>query len=107
MKHISLERLVKEVHHLDPKLSEEDDAFKCAVILLTAAIVTGPNIAKVSKFCQYPKSLVRRFATNFRNSEIWGHKYICSSDWNDRKSGGVAFWLDIATGLGFIERKTG
>ncbi len=105
MKRISLKRLVKEVHRLDPKLSKEDDAFKCAVVLLTAALATGPNVNKVSQFCGYPRTLVRRFASNLRASQVWGHKYICSSDWNDKKSGGIAFWLDVSIGLGFIERR--
>ncbi|KKK66826.1 hypothetical protein LCGC14_2960160, partial [marine sediment metagenome] len=92
------------VHRLDPKLSKEEDGFKCAVVLMTAALATGPNIVKVSKFCGYPRTLVRRFATNLRASRIWGHKYVRPSDWSDKKAGGVAFWLDVAVGLGFVER---
>jgi len=104
MKRISLKQLLDETHRLDPMLSEKDDAFKCAVILLTAAVVTGPNIKKVAKFTKYHESLVRRFVDNFRKDKLWGHKYIHSSEWHDKKAGGVAFWLDVSVGLGFIRR---
>jgi len=107
MNRISLKRLVNEVRHLDSRLSEKEDAFKCAVILLAAALVTGPNIKKVSKFTKYHESIVRRFVDNFRKDKLWGHKYIHASEWHDKKAGGVAFWLDVSVGLGFIKRIEG
>ena len=105
MKRVTRKQLIDEVHRLDPKLSAGDDAFKCAVILFTAVLVTGPSIKKVTRFSKYPEVLVRRFANNLRSNGMWGHRYIHISEWDDKKAGAIAFWLDVSIGLGFIRRE--
>ena len=43
MKIVSVDEIKEEVQLLDPNLDEDDDGFQVAVVLMSAAFVTGPN----------------------------------------------------------------
>jgi hypothetical protein len=101
MKKVTLKIIKQEVHKMDPKLDEGDNAFKTAVVLLASTVV-GPYADKVSKFTGYPREFVRERGRRLRKNEVWKDGKICA-DWLE-KDGVVAFWLDTAVAEGFLNK---
>jgi hypothetical protein len=93
----------KEVRRLDPKIKSDDPCFKTGVVLLVSLMV-GANADRVAKFCKYSRDFVRPRARRARKNGIWQYDTV-SCDWFDKKSGGVAFWLDVMTAEGILKRR--
>jgi DNA-binding XRE family transcriptional regulator len=86
----------------DPALKETDEIFKCAAILLASATL-GPDEKAIATGLGYPLELVNKFAHNLRTSKIWkGGKVY--ADWDDKETGGTAFWCDVLVGQGLLKR---
>lgn len=95
-----LKKIKTEIHRLDPSLDEDDPSFKIAVILLMSLHV-GPNIKRLAKFVKSPRSFVAEVSRLARKNKIWkGGKIYC--DWGNKKTGGIAFWLDVAVCQGWL-----
>ena len=100
-----LAEIKKIVKEFDPKLDQSSDTFKVAVILLTAALVTGPNTVRVRKFTGYKSKFVDQTAHYFRRNKMWigGNKpRLVTEDWCDEELGTVNFWVDVLVGLGQV-----
>jgi hypothetical protein len=95
--------IIEEVKRMDPVLTETDEAFTAAVVLLSS-IAVGPNIKRLAKFTQYPRKVIKPFSENLRRNGVWVGGRIYADDWGDEETGGVAFWMDVSVALGFIER---
>ena len=101
---MSLEEIKKEIKHMDKSLSEKDDAFKAAVILLAGSsgeVIKG--VPQLAKYTGYPKEFVKKIVGNARKNRIW-IKGITYCDWFDEKNGAIAFWLDVGVVLGYLEK---
>jgi hypothetical protein len=101
MAKLKVEKIKAEVRRMDPKLDENDDGFKTAVILLSSAI-KGTNADDLASFTGYSRDFVRSRAGNFRKNGIWENGKV-RADWSG-KDGGCAFWLDVCCGDGLMER---
>lgn len=97
----TLRKIKIELHKMDPALSEDDDAFKAGVVLLSSLQV-GPNVQKLARFTGYRISLIAKFGFNLRVSGVWRDDKIYAS-WFD-KNGGASFWMDIGVALGWLKR---
>ncbi len=100
-KKITLATIKKELHSLDPKLPETDDAYKVGLILLSALQV-GAKQKAVADFTGLPISFVQPVAARLRKNKVWVNG-ITRGDWFS-KDGGIAFWLDVGIGQGYFER---
>jgi hypothetical protein len=101
MDKINKEWIIKEVHKLDPELKKTDEAFKIATIMLSA-LQEGANSKKIAKFLEIPEADIKKYEKNLRDNKIWiGNK--TSSNWFE-KSGGIAFWMDVAVAHGYMKR---
>lgn len=90
------------VKKLDPKIKEDDSAFKAAMVLVASAQV-GPNTDKVARRAKLPRALVRKYGKRLRHQGIWrGRKIAC--EWFDKTSGGTAFWCDVCVAEGLMNR---
>jgi hypothetical protein len=93
----------KEVHRLDPSLKEDDESFKIAVILMSSVII-GANIKRLAIFTHYSRNYIAKIGVYFRKNEVWKNGKVCAGEWFEKDSGGIAFWMDVAVGQGYLER---
>ena len=93
-----------EVRALAPALSERDQAFTTALILLSALVV-GPNDQAVADFTGLSLSTVQKRTRNLRAGGLWGHDGKIHADWFDEETGGISFWLDVAVADGLMVRE--
>jgi len=96
----SLHKILKK---MDPNLSEKDKSFNIALILLAAAEV-GPNADKIAKRVDMSRKEARKITAKCRNVKLFVKRKIHHGGWLDKKSGGVAFWLDVACVNGWLRR---
>jgi len=100
---LTITELKKEIRRLDPKLKTTDPAFTTAVILMASAIV-GADARAISKYSAIPLSEVTKRSKNFRKQKVWVGEKVRHSGWFDKETGGIAFWLDVAIGQGYLAR---
>jgi hypothetical protein len=93
----------KEVYRLDPVITEEDDGFKVAVILISSVIV-GANIKRLAIFTHYTREYIAKVGKYFRKNQVWKNGEVDTSEWFKKETGGVAFWMNVAVGQGFVKR---
>ena len=92
----------KVLKELDPNLSSDSEAFKAGLILL-AALDVGTSVGAIRGATELPLTTVRLACRNLRSSGVFkGGKIYC--EWDDEKSGGIAFWMDVAVANGLIQR---
>lgn len=105
---MNMKETIRQIHNMikesDPNLSQDDEAYKAAAVLLLSANI-GPNQLAIARLLGYPRSLVAKFNYRLRKSKIWRRGKVYHSGWDDPEHGGIAFWLDVATATGLIERK--
>jgi hypothetical protein len=101
---IRIKRLRNIVHEMDPSLSEDDESFKVAMVLLASGHHDGgPNGQRLAKFTGFPLPLVSVWGRRFRENGIWdGSKVV--ANWDDPEVGSIEFWMDVACGQGLVER---
>ena|GEM_PF-7054342 len=93
----------KEVRRLDPKLKEDDRAFWAATVMLSALVV-GANVRRLARFTGYGPEFIWSVRDNLRRGGIWRRDGRTRCEWGDPKNGGVAFWIDVAVAMGYLER---
>ena len=102
---MKLEEIKDEVIRLDPKIKRNDKAFKAAVVILSSAVNQLTTPEQVAKFTGYGKKTCETFLANLKiNGLGWGRTKFRHSGWFSKNSGGVAFWLDTAVAIGWIEK---
>lgn len=74
------------------------------IFLLAAADtgVFGPD--ELSAKTQIPRSKCRLYASNLRKNGVFKDGKIHHSGWFDKKSGGIAFVMDAALAMGYLQR---
>lgn len=94
--------LRKVVRKMDPKLSEQDESFNAALVLVGAAEV-GTNADKIAERTGLARKVVRGYTKRLREQGVFkGDKIAC--EWHDKEHGGVAFWLDVCVARGLMNR---
>ena len=90
------------VRKLDPNLSEKDKAFSAAMVLVGASQV-GTNADKIAARTKLPRTTVRQYVKRLRKQGVFvGSKISC--EWFDKKTGSVAFWMDVCVAEGLMKR---
>lgn len=102
MSEFTFETVKADLKRMDPKLSETDESYQIAAVLLASAAL-GPDADRIAKFTGYSRDWVRKLSTRLRGQGIWkgGRVY---AEWQDPENGGAAFWLDVCVGRGFMDR---
>lgn len=102
---VTLAETVALLKELDPKLTEDDEAFRAGLVLLTAANV-GANVRRVASFTGFPRREVSAYAARLRANGIWKNGRI-HVEWAEGGEGsGVAFWCDVNVACGIFQRTT-
>lgn len=96
-----LAKLRKEVQKIAPNLEPDDDAFRAAVVMF-AALEHGADEDKLIAFTGEPEDFVNELGRRLRQGKIWDGKKT-RADWF-KENGTISFWLDVCTGLGFLNR---
>lgn len=100
---VTLEEIRAEVKRLDPNLEEEDPAFVAAVCMLSALEV-GAYAVRVEKFTGYTYRRVTTIARRLTESGVWRGGKTHHSGWDDKDTGGIAFWSDVCVATGKLKR---
>ena len=96
-----LGKIDRSILKSDPKTKPGSDAFKVAQLLLASAHV-GANRDRLHKLTGIPRGFIYRVERRLRASDVWrGNRVEC--EWMS-KDGGVAFWLDVSVGMGWLRR---
>lgn len=102
MKSITKEEINKILKDLDKKLTEKDEGYLPAQILLASAFV-GTSKTKITKILNYPIGILEPYVKNIKRGGIWkNNKVHCN--WLDEKHGGIAFWSDVLVAQGYLNR---
>jgi hypothetical protein len=93
-----LEAIKDEVQNLDPDLSQDDYAFQVAVLLMAAALVTGPDVSRLASFTKYPATFVAEISQRMRGAGLWKDGSVESGTGSTGMSGerllfGWTYWL--------------
>lgn len=101
-KKITKKYIEKEVEKVTGEKDKNEEGFKVGCILL-ASLIKGPNEKKIAKFLDYSLIFVDKIGRRLRKNRIWVKDKV-GCNWFKKEEGGIAFNLDIATGLGWLER---
>lgn len=107
MKKVIPLKIRKAIRGLDSDLDEDDAAYKAAVMLLLPVLCdVRQNIKEIARLTGYGRKFVGQVSKNLRKNGIWRRSGTYHSGWDDddNRKGGVAFWVDVCCGLGFMER---
>lgn len=98
------------VREMDEALDPDTPMFRCAVVLLAAALVCGcDDCLTLRRFTEYPKYEVEDFYARFVKAGIFKDGVLYHGGWDDLDPSGVAmiaFWCDVLCGLGMVERRS-
>lgn len=101
---MTLNKIKNIIKSLDPEIKENDEAYKCALVLL-ACVEKPHRIKDIVEFTNVEKQLVAKYLRNFRaNKLITGTGRINHGGWFDEETGGLAFYCDVNVGLGYLQR---
>jgi hypothetical protein len=92
----------KWVLELDLNLDEDCPEFDAGCVVMASAF-HGPNADRCAKLLQLPRAQVREWGKRLVANGVWENGRVCA-DWDDEKTGGIAFWLDVTVALGWVER---
>ncbi len=81
----------------------DGDAVICGAVLL-ASLREGPKVTRIAKAIGVPTRRIRHLFDNLVRNGIFTSTKVNGSEWFDEESGGVAFNMAVACGLGYIER---
>jgi hypothetical protein len=95
--------LRKELKRMDPNLSESDESFKVALVLLAGAHV-GISADKIAKRTGLSRVDTRKLVVQAKKAGIFSNGKIHHGGWFDKRAGGTAFWLDVACVRGWLKR---
>jgi len=88
-------------------VSEMEDPPRPDTVFLACSGIVGPNPDEIHRFIGGRAGFSRRQARNWgrrlRQQKIWDGRKI-AANWLDKKTGGSAFWLDLAVMDGYLER---
>ena len=98
--------ILTDIKNMDSSLSENDESFKIAFVLLLAANYGLKDLPRIKRVSGYDTLFLAKTVTDMRNTGLWKNGKLVHSGWLDKKSGGMAFWLDVAVVRGWLERKS-
>ncbi len=96
------QEMIEIIKELDPKVKEKDSEFLSALILLSALEV-GTEAHVIAEFLDVPYNKVTERTTKLHDNGVFVDGAI-HCEWMDEKTGGIAFWLDVAIAEGYVER---
>jgi hypothetical protein len=103
----------KDVKALDPTLTENDDAFKTAVLIFSALFV-GTTVHRLACFTGYPPAFINKRRINLLKQRIWRtrgrsiHRVgddifeqdTVTKDWRVKP---IGFWCTVLAAEGMVE----
>jgi len=104
------ESIKVEVQKIDPDLNpdEDEDAFKVAVVLMAAALVTGPDVVRLATFTKYPAVFVAEIDQRMRAAGLWKDGGVEGGHWFKGDEWRVCSFLAdvmVAQGLLLTQRR--
>lgn len=84
------------------EMSSEDEGYDLAVVMLSS-IHQGPSVKRIAKFLDWKRSRVSVCGVQLRETGIWHGRKVAGADWPE-EGGGIAFNLDVAVAMGYLER---
>jgi len=85
----------------------DSDETRCGALLL-AALVHGANLRRLTRFFggrHAALDLEHYFENLKRNGVFRRNGKVAHAGWDDKKTGGLAFCLDVAVGVGYLTRQ--
>ncbi len=91
------------VKTLDPSLRKSDSAFRVAVILVVM-LGAGTDFSIIQNLVPYSRKFCNDVFVRLLDNGIVTNDGVLHGNWFDRETGGIAFWMDVNVGLGFMKR---
>lgn len=99
----TLEQVKAEIMAVDDTLVEGSEVYDTALVLLSSVEV-GPNVTRLCAFTGLPRTFVGQRAKRFRANRVWRGSKVAAAEWFEEGTGGIAFLMDVAVGMGLLER---
>ena len=100
---MTIRQIRNEIKRLDPQLKQDDTSFVTAVIMLSA-IEVGADAERIAKFSGVGLGQVMEREHRLRKNKVWVGEKTHHSGWDDKESGGIAFWMDVCIADGLLVR---
>lgn len=100
--HDLLARIKADLKKSEPEMDENDESFKAAVVLLASARI-GTSQSTLHKVTGYSRPQIAKFSHYLKKSGIWRGRKVYA-EWADKENGVIAFWCDVLTAQGILER---
>jgi hypothetical protein len=110
VKNVTVDLIKQEIQQLDPTLDQNDFGFRTAVVLMSAAFVTGPNRESLTAFTGYPPSLVAEISDRMHQAGLWRDGAVNSDHWFRGEKWTAGIWTDCLVAEGLMlarQRKDG
>jgi hypothetical protein len=91
----------------DPNLSEADEAFEAALVLLAALRLGHRDRGRLAEFTGVHPYRVNLFAERLEAAQVWAEDGMTACTWWDKDSNDLDFWLDVSVATGLLERSLG
>ncbi len=101
----TLEAVKEEVERLGPSVrgAEDDSSYRTAVVLLSAALVEGPDINGLAAFTGYSRDFIAAIALRMRVSGLWEDDFVNAQHWyRDDSYNPAGFWVDVLVAEGLV-----
>lgn len=107
MKNAKLDVIKRDVQRLDSALNQNEFGFQAAVLLMSAAFVTGPDTESLATFTGYEPSLVAEISVRMHQAGLWRAGAVNSDHWFRGEKWTAGIWTDslVAEGLVLAQQR--
>jgi hypothetical protein len=102
VKKVSVDEIKEEVQRLDPNKNEDEHGFQVAVVLMSAAFVTGPDTETLAAFTGYRASFIAEISRRMHQAGKWRDGFVRTDHWFNGEKWTVGFWIDTLVAEGFL-----
>jgi hypothetical protein len=105
MKTVDVDVIKKEVQLLDPSSHQNNIGFRVAVVLMSAALVTGPDTESLAAFTGYPPNWVAEISQRMHRAGLWRDSEVNSDHWYRGKKWTAGIWTDSLVAVGLMRAR--
>jgi hypothetical protein len=91
------------VRRLDANLALTSHDAYCAAMLICSS-KCGAKMRQILTRTKVPKLAAKKIERRLRDNGVWRGEKVFHSGWDDKETGGIAFWMDVCVGTGMMNR---
>jgi hypothetical protein len=105
MKNVSVDAIKKEGQLLDPSLDQNNVGFRVAVVVMSAALVTGPDTESLATSTSYAPNWVTEISQRMHRAGLSRDGKVNSDHWYRGKKLTEGVWTDSLVAVGLMRAR--